>query len=148
MENGTQIKYEYIEWLSPEEMHQATLSWISELNFIRDEQRFLDTLVKSHTLQLTETEIFGKSRELVGEIVKAEKEVVTLMKKVQSHENLLEIMVDDIDQGKMEKAYRDTHRELTALVNGYLADYMKLKKRLFALLGKVLKKEKQKRLLS
>jgi hypothetical protein len=148
MENGTQIKYEYIEWLSPEEMHQATLSWISELNFTRDEQRFLDTLVKSHTLQLTEAEIFGKSRELVGEIVKAEKEVVTLMKKVQSHENLLEIMVDDIDQVKMEKAYRDTHRELTILVNDYLSDYMKLKKRLFALLGKVLKKEKQKRLLN
>jgi hypothetical protein len=148
MENGTQIKYEYIEWLSPEEMHQATLSWISELNFTRDEQRFLDTLVKSHTLQLTEAEIFGKSRELVGEIVKTEKEVVTLMKKVQSHENLLEIMVDDIDQVKMEKAYRDTHRELTILVNDYLSDYMKLKKRLFALLGKVLKKEKQKRLLN
>jgi hypothetical protein len=148
MENGTQIKYGYIEWLSPEEMHQATLSWISELNFTRDEQRFLDTLVKSHTLQLTEAEIFGKSRELVGEIVKAEKEVVTLMKKVQSHENLLEIMVDDIDQVKMEKAYRDTHRELTILVNDYLSDYMKLKKRLFALLGKVLKKEKQKRLLN
>jgi hypothetical protein len=148
MENGTQKKYEYIEWLSPEEMHQATLSWISELNFTRDEQRFLDTLVKSHTLQLTEAEIFGKSRELVGEILKAEKEVITLMKKVQSHENLLEIMVDDIDQVKMEKAYRDTHRELTILVNGYLTDYMKLKKRLFALLGKVLKKEKQKRLLS
>ena len=148
MENGTQIKYEYIEWLSPEEMHQATLSWISELNFTRDEQRFLDTLVKSHTLQLTEAEIFGKSRELVGEIVKTEKEVVTLMKKVQSHENLLEIMVDDIDQVKMEEAYRDTHRELTILVNDYLSDYMKLKKRLFALLGKVLKKEKQKRLLN
>lgn len=148
MENGTQKKYEYIQWLSPEDMHQATLSWISELNFARDEQRFLDALVKSHTLQLTEAEIFGQSREIVGDIAKAEKEVITLMKKIQSHENRLEIMVDDIDQVKMEKAYRDTHRELTGQINGYLSDYRKVKQRLFALLGKVLKKEKQKRLLN
>jgi len=148
MENGTQKKYQYIQWLSPEDMHQATLSWISELNFARDEQRFLDALVKSHTLQLTEAEIFGQSREIVGDIAKAEKDVIVLMKRIQSHENLLEIMVDDIDQSAMEKAYRDTHRELTGQVNSYLSEYRKLKQRLFALLGKVLKKEKQKRLLS
>lgn len=147
MENGTQKKYEYIQWLSPEDMHQVTLSWISELNFARDEQRFLDALVKSHTLQLTGAEIFGQSREIVGDIAKAEKEVIDLMKKIQSHENLLEIMVDDLNQDKMEKAYRDTHRELTGQVSSYLEEYRKVKQQLFALLGKVLKKEKQKRLL-
>lgn len=148
MINGKQKEYKYIEWLSPDEMHQATLSWISELKFARDEQKFLDELVRSYTLQLTDSGIFEQSRDTVGKIAETEKELVSLMKKVQAHENLLEIMIDDVDQPKMEKAYRDTHRELITQVEGYLTTYRKLKKRLFSLLTEVMKKDKQKRLLN
>ena len=45
--------YRYLEWKSPEEMHQTSLEWISELKFVKDEQLFLNDLVKSYTLQIT-----------------------------------------------------------------------------------------------
>ena len=140
--------YKYVEWLSPVEMHQATLDWLSELNFVRDEQKFLNDLVKTHTLELTDSAIFEKSRKLVGDIASAEHEVVALMKQVQAHENLLEIMIDDVNQPKMEAAYRDTHKDLTLAVRDYLINYRKLKSNLFGLVSTVLKKEKQKRLLN
>ena len=140
--------YKYVEWISPVEMHQATLDWLSELNFVRDEQKFLNNLVKSHTLELTDKSIFEKSRKLVGDISDAEHKVVGLMKQVQTHENLLEIMIDDVDQPKMEAAYRDTHKDLILEVRDYLLNYRKLKTKLFSLLSTVLKREKQKRLLN
>lgn len=140
--------YKYVEWISPVEMHQATLDWLSELNFVRDEQKFLNNLVKSHTLELTDKAIFENSRKLVGDIADAEHEVVALMKQVQTHENLLEIMLDDVDQPKMEAAYRDTHKDLILAVSDYLLNYRKLKSKLFSLLSTVLRKEKQKRLLN
>ncbi|MBT8178674.1 MAG: hypothetical protein KJO94_08245 [Eudoraea sp.] len=141
-------KPRYIEWISPEEMHSATLAWLSELKFIKDEQRFLNGLVKSYTEQLINHKIYDKSKQLVGEILDAENELDRLLKKVQVHENQLEIMIDDVDQPKMEKAYRETHLELLQLMQGYLEDYRDLKTQLFNLLTRVIKQEKQKRLLN
>ncbi len=141
-------KHKYIEWISPEEMHEASKQWLSELNFVRDEQWFLNDLVKSYTLQLVDAEVFEESKSIIDSLLQAEKEVVSLMKKVQSHENQLDIMVDDVDQPKMEKAYKASHRELLTSMELYLAEYRSLKEKLFKLVSKVMKKGKQKRLLS
>jgi len=148
MKHATTKKHRYVEWISPEEMHLEALSWISELMFARDEQQFLNDMVKTYTLQLTDKNIFDESRKIVSGIADAEHRLTALLKLVQAHENQLEIMVDDLDQPKMEKAYKESHRDLISQIDEYLTDYRKLKKQLFGMLTKVMKKEKQKRLLN
>ncbi len=142
------LKYGYVEWLSAQEMHEDTLRWMSELNFTRDEQLFLNNLIKSYTLELTDAKIFEESKKLINGILHAEKDIVVLMKRVQAHENQLEIMVNDVDELKMEKAYLETHWELLNETEKYLVDYRTLKKNLFELVSKVMKAQKQKRLLN
>lgn len=137
-----------MEWLRAEEMHEQSKEWFSTLNFMRDEQQFLNNLISSYTLQLIDKKIFEESKQIINELQKEERELIGLMKQVQAHENQLEIMVDDVDQLKMEKAYIETHRELTIAMNAYTENYRKQKRSLFSLLAKVMKKEKQKRLLS
>ncbi len=137
-----------MKWISPQEMHKVSLSWFSELSFVRDEQLFLGDLLKSYTLQFSDLTIFDESRRVIGAISKAKKEVVVLLKKVQAHYNQLEIMVDDIDQPKMEKAYRDTYWDLLIEIEGYLHEYRNLKSRLFRLIAKVMKKDRGQRLLT
>lgn len=144
----TKMKYGYVEWLSAQEMHEASVQWMSELTFVRDEQLFLNDLVKTYTLQLTNPELFDESKEVIEAVLHAEKDVVVLMKKVQAHENHLEIMVNDVDELKMEKAYRETHWQLLTQVGSYLTAYRDIKKRLFKLVTQVMKKQKQKRLLN
>ncbi len=68
--------------------------------------------------------------------------------KIQTHINQLDIVVDDIDQLKMEKAYIETHKELTTVFLLYMTEYREAKKRLFVLVSGVMKKQKQKRLLN
>lgn len=140
--------YRYLEWKSPEEMHETSLEWISELNFVRDEQLFLNDLVKAYTLQITSLGLLDESRKLITAISNSEAEADQLLKKVQVHENQLSIMIDDIDQPKMEKAYTETHRDMIFAIDTYLANYRKLKGSLFQMISKVMKKEKQKRLLN
>ncbi|WP_282056458.1 hypothetical protein [Maribacter luteus] len=140
--------YRYLEWKSPEEMHQTSLDWISELKFVKDEQMFLNDLVKSYTLQITSSGMYDESRELVTAISNSEVEAEKLLKKAKIHENQLSIMVDDIDQPKMEKAYTESHRDMIFAIDNYLANYRKLKGSLFQMISKVMKKEKQKRLLN
>ncbi len=140
--------YRYLEWKSPEEMHYTSLEWISELKFIKDEKLFLNNLIKSYTLQITSLGLFEESRKLVTAISNAELELDLLLKKVRIHENQLSIMLDDVDQPKMEKAYTETHRDLIFTIDNYLMEYRKLKGNLFQMISKVMKKEKQKRLLN
>lgn len=144
----TKKKYRYIEWLAPDELHAATLQWMSELRFIRDEQFFLNDLVKSNTLELMDSKNFDESKKLIEDISKAEKEIVLVMKRVQAHENELEIMVNDVDELKMEKAYIETHWEILAHMEKYQEEYRKIKKRLFKVVSQLMKKQKQKRLLN
>ncbi|MGB5272738.1 MAG: hypothetical protein WBN39_01675 [Flavobacteriaceae bacterium] len=148
MKTNNSPKYTYLEWFSPEELHEASLAWFSELNFARDEQAFLNDLVKSHTLQLTEHNRFDKSKAVVSALAKVEKDGVSLMKRVQNHENKLEIMLDGVDQLEMEKDYLKTHKELLIAVDDYMKSYRKVKESLMELVSKVLKEEKQKRLLN
>ena len=143
-----EITHRYIEWIDPEEMHRITLLWLSELKFMKDEQFFLNDLIKHYTVQLVDSKIFGKSKEIVSALADLEKEGISLMKKMQAHENKLEIMIDDVAQLEQEKAYRDTHRELTGTMDHYKEDYREIKTGLFKLVSGVLKKEKQKRLLN
>lgn len=140
-------RYRYLEWLNAEEMHANSMLWFSELKFIRDEQFFMNKLVQSFTLQLIDSNIYTDSKKVVERLQHAEKDLVSLFKKVQAHENQLEIIVDDVDQLKMEKAYLETHQELLIAMNDYTQRYREIKEQLFKLLSSVMKKDKQKRLL-
>ncbi|WP_149277000.1 hypothetical protein [Pareuzebyella sediminis] len=139
--------YRYSEWLSPEEMHAMSVQWLSKLKFAKDEQLFLNDLVRNYTLQLVEGDIFEKSKVIVKDLSNAEKEVIILMKKVQVHENQLNIMTDDVNQLPMEKAYIQAHKELLSEIEHYSAEYRELKVKLFGLLTDIMKKQKQHRLL-
>jgi hypothetical protein len=141
-------KNRMMEWLDPNEMHEASQKWMSELKFIRDEQLFLNDLVKSYTLQLSDSAVFNESKAIIGAITTAEKEVIVLMKKVQAHGNQLEIMLDKTDQLKMEQVYTETHWVLNAEIAKYSIEYRELKSRLFRLVSKVMKKDKNNRLLN
>lgn len=140
--------YRFIEWIDAEEMHRTSLLWLSELRFMKDEQLFLNNLVKHYTLQLVDSKIFGISKVIVTALTDLEKQAISLMKEVQAHENKLEIMIDDVDQIELEKAYRDTHWELNRSMDHYKEEYIEIKTKLFDLVSSILKKEKQKRLLN
>jgi len=138
----------YIESKSPDELHVESLNWISELKFIKDEQRFLNDLLKSFTLQLLENQEFSKNREIINNLTKIRKGGEQLLKKLINHENELLILVDGIDQIKEEKHYRFLHSTYLLEVTNYFNDYKSLKKEIFRVVKQILKQEKQKRLLN
>jgi len=137
----------YVEWLNAEEMHKASIGWISELKFIKDEQHFFEDLIKSYTLQLIDSQNFLKSKEIVETLNKFQKKNKALIKTIIIHENKLQIMVDGIDEPKKEEVYKNKHRELILNVSKYVKDYKNLKLKLFEIVKSVMKKEKQKHLL-
>lgn len=138
----------YVEWLSAEELHYNSQNWMSKLSFAKDEQRFLQNLVKDYTLDLLDSKIFNDVQFAVNELKEAQDEIIELFKKIELHKNQLQIMVDDVDQLKMEEAYVDTHMSLTIEVNNYFKKYETIKTKIFDIISSVMKKRKRKRLLN
>ena len=138
----------YIETKSPDELHVESLNWISELKFIKDEQKFLEDLLKSYTIQLLENQDFSKNRDVINDLTKIRKTGELLLKKLINHENELLILVDGIDQIKEEKHYRFLHSTYLLEVTNYFNEYKDIKKEIFSAVKKIMKQEKQKRLLN
>ncbi len=138
----------YIESKNPDELHVESLNWISELKFIKDEQHFLDELLKSYTIQLIENQDFSKNKKIISQLSKLRKTGEKLLKKLINHENELLILVDGIDQIKEEKHYRFLHSTYLLEVTNYFNDYKAIKRDIFIVVKAIMKHEKQKRLLN
>ena len=141
-------KRKFREWFSADELHEESKKWFSELKFAKDEQKFLNNMVKDYTLDIIDSDMFKTIQPVVESLNKSEKELVDLFKKVQLHENQLQIMVDDVNQEKMEEAYLDTHNDLAMEVQDYFEKYRDSKIKIFDIVSNVIKRKKQKRLLN
>ena len=137
----------YMEWFSAEEMHEHSKEWFAELSFIKDEQEFLNNLIKSFAIKsLTKLE-FTRINDFKNAITENRRRLNAISQQVQKHMNQLEIMVDGVNQLEMEKAYKKTHNLLYQKMNNYLLDYRALKEKGFAQLASILKTAKNKRAL-
>ena len=140
-------KAKHTEWLSAEDMHDASRLWLSELQFFKEEQLFLEDLIKSYTLDIIDNNHFEESKKLVDKLSISVKNTQVLLNAVNTHEKGLSIMVDGIDQIEEEIEYRREHRNLIELIGEFKKRYQSIKKRLFNLIKVVMKEGKQKRLI-
>lgn len=134
----------YQEWFSPEEMHEHSKKWISELTFIKDEQQFLNSITQSFAIKPLEKSEFSHINSFKTGITENQRQLKQLLAQVQKHMSQLVIMMDGVNQLEMEKAYNKTHKSLLQKIDKYLLDYRALKERGFVKLSSILKKGKEK----
>ncbi|MFD1096297.1 hypothetical protein [Salegentibacter chungangensis] len=139
--------FRYIAWKSPEEMHFSSLQWASELKFIQDEHHFFQDMLKEYTLPIIESHLLDEVRKMIDRLNDSKTKGLDLLQRIEKHINGLDIMVDGVDQPDEEKDYKEEHKSLLKELNEYSRAYNKLKKEIFEIVSKALKKQKQKRLL-
>ena len=137
----------YIEWRSPEELHEDTIEWLSDLDFVKVEQSFLEELIKENTINLISGDTFTKSKKIVNKLSENIKKVEELHDKVQAHSNGLEILVDEVKQEKKEERFKQEHHLLSAEISLFMIDFRDIKNEIFELIKNIMKQNKQKRLL-
>jgi len=140
--------HDIMEWYSADELHKASQDWLVELEFIKDEQLFLEDLLTSNTVKLIDTIGFIDDMKIIDALKLSQKRNGAIINAVKKHDKNLKILLDGIDQPEEEKLYKKEHRNLMNLINEHLKDYKILKTQLFTTLKKVFKKDKQKRLTS
>jgi hypothetical protein len=142
----TQVKY--VEWLSADEMHQASQEWLSELRFIKDEHLFFEDLIRSYTSLIIESDKFSDIKEVIDIINRSQKRNNVLIESIKIHENELKIMVDGIDQIEEEKAYTKEHSDLIIAISEFTKEYKSLKTQLFDIIKSIKKEDKLRHLIA
>ncbi len=130
------------------ELHQKTQNWISEINFIKIEQNFLRELIGSHILELCNTNsAFNEAKFLLKGIDHEDKLGHELIKSIDIHKMNLALLIENIYL-KKEDEFRKDHTELKNEVINYIQNFKYIKKQVFELVLKIMKKEKQKKMLT
>ena len=130
------------------EMCQATNRWISELKFIADEEHFFEELILDYTLAFLDKEHIVKFKKTVDSLKKNQKMGAELLEHLQVHRNRLQELLDDIKVPNEYEAYRNKHFDWAIQTNTLKERNRKLKKELYVVLKKYLKKNKQKKITS
>lgn len=141
-------KFRYIDWKTPDEMHFSSLQWQSELKFFSDEQRFFEDMLKEYTMPIIESNLFTRIQELIKELSTSEKDLKQLLDQVNDHTNRLERLVENVDEPREGRTYRQEHKNILELINDFKKNYKQLKKDIFSAVSEALKHQKQKRLLT
>jgi hypothetical protein len=137
----------FIKHLSTVEMHNNSKEWLLDLEFLNDEYLFFEDLIKWNTLQLIDFQAYSKSKEIVESFSSAKTNNDKIIALVKKHENKLEILLSGINHQKVEQAYREEHTTLFVLFKNHLKEHRILKLKLFDVLKKIKRAEKQKRLI-
>lgn len=140
--------YRYIEWKSPDEMHFSSLQWKSELDFIEDEHHFFEDMLKEYTMPIIESKLFSRIKDLIDQLSESKKELDILHTEVSEHMKRLQRLVENVDEPKEGRQYRQEHKKILQEINKFSRNYKSLKKDIFEAVSQVLKQQKQKRLLA
>ena len=144
--SSTHLKF--IKFHNPEELHEDTLTCLSQLLFIRDELDFLNELIKDYTLDLISEKLFENSKAIANELIGLKKELKPLIFKVENHKNNLQMLLDDDNVPNELEDYKDLHYKLMFKAVAFNASFKTLKKRIYILIKDIMKTNKSKRLLN
>ena len=132
---------------SKEELHDNSKNWLSEINFVNDELRFLDHLLGSNYIDFLEFGLNNKIEKLIKSIKEEKKTGTTLKKLIENHEKILSGLIDT-DSVSSNANYMDIHKKLEFEMILYNKKYKKLKRQIFEVVEKVMVKKAQKKLKS
>lgn len=142
-----QYKFKYLEWNDSDIIHEATLAWLSQLEFIKGEQLFLKELLAENTLKLLAESCFEMAKHLATDLSKLSDQLPEIIKSVQNHRNDIVVLIDKKDEFQKERAFQDGHLLLEIRIGSYLEKYHILKDEIFTTMQNVFKKSKNRQLL-
>ena len=129
---------------SVEELHHDSRNWLSEIEFINYEMKFLNNLLSSYYIDLLDSGYDAHIKELVNKIVIEKKSGKTLSKLINQHEIILSDLIRT-DSVTSNKNYLETHKKFEIEISIFLGRYKELKKDIFKIVERTMKKKGQKK---
>jgi len=113
-----------------EQLYILANHWKSDLEFYKEDLRFLHLLVDKYILWVTLPENSERVREIETKLFELRKQCKALIKKVSSHTNLLARLIEKSPEANQQAA-RDAHLQLEELFAHFVKQFRKNRKETF-----------------
>ena len=130
---------------STDELHHDAKIWVSEINLIKDEIRFLEHLLSENYIDFLAAGLHKKIEDSVKQISLQKNIGTTLLELIKSQEKMLSELIK-YDNVSSNQNYLERHKKLEIEVNSYINKYKDLKQHIFKVVEDVMKKKDQKKL--
>ncbi|SNR32675.1 hypothetical protein [Lutibacter flavus] len=130
---------------SIEELHNDSKIWLSEIEFINYEIKFLEHLLSTNYIDYLDSGLHDRIEEFSKEIFNDKNIGTTLKDLIFEHENVLSDLIES-DCVISNKNYAATHDNLALEINKFISKYKYLKMQIFEIVENVMQKKQQKKL--
>lgn len=130
---------------STDELHNDSKVWISEINLIKDEIRFLEHLLSANYIDFLAAGLHKKIEENVKQISLQKNLGIELQDLIREQEKILSELIKT-ESVTVNINYIENHKKLEVEVNIYIKKYKELKQQIFKVVENVMKKKDQKKL--
>ena len=127
--------------------HDESLKWVNELEFIADEQVFLENLLSSHFLELSSSEHYERTVKLIDKLKDVERRGKELMDSIELHNKHMATMIESL-QVEYDKRLEEDHEMIQRDFDNYIVQFKYVKKKIFGIIKQIMLDHKQKLLIN
>ena len=129
------------------QLHDQSVQWINEIQFMTDEQIFLEHLLSSHFLELSSSKLYETTKKLIRKLKEVESLGNDLMDKIQLHNKHVGTIIENFNKEYQVSVDRE-HESIKNDLDSYLLKFRYIKKKIFGIIKSIMKEHKQKRLIN
>jgi len=129
------------------ELHDQSVQWINEIQFMTDEQLFLEHLLSSHFLELSSSKLYETTKRLIRKLKEVESLGNDLMDKIQLHNKHVGTIIENFNKEYQVNVDRE-HQSIKKDLDSYLLKFRYIKKKIFGIIKSIMKEHKQKLLIN
>ena len=129
------------------DLHDQSVQWINEIQFMTDEQVFLEHLLSSHFLELSSSKLYETTKRLISKLKEVESLGNELMDKIQLHNKHVGTIIENFNKEYQVNVERE-HQSIKKDLDSYLLKFRYIKKKIFGIIKSIMKEHKQKLLIN
>jgi hypothetical protein len=119
------------------------LQWINELEFIKDEQIFLEHLLGSHFLELSTPELYEPTKKLIKNLKNIENKGNELKVTIKIHKKHIASLIESTGDTQKSESKKE-HKIIKGEFENYILNFKEVKKEIFDVIKEIMKTNKQK----
>ena len=128
-------------------LHEETANWLSEMEFMKDEQMFLEHLLSTHFLDLSSSKLYEPTRKLIRRLKEVEALGTEIVEITRKHDENIGVMLENKRASRTSKLLTE-HEKIKIDYDNYTLKFRYVKKKIFALIKDIMIQHKQKLLIN
>jgi len=129
------------------DLHDCSLAWINDLEFMNDEQLFLEHLLSTHFLDLSSEKLYETTRKLIRKLKEVEHMGIELNKEIKLHNKKIPLVLEGNNK-QLEHDLNNTQKAIQKDFESYVLKFKYVKKKIFGIIKEIMINHKQKLLLN